>query len=266
LVDSGTSLIVLSSDIWDDLMQELQKHLDSCRITETDGSLMMCQCPKDFNRIPALVINLINEDEKEVPLCMAPEEYILRTIDPASGKPNCVPSVQRGDPKQPVPLIFGMTFMRAFYTNFDTERHRIGFARSILSPMPANALCTVHNQLEKIVWISTTAFVALGAAFAIYTCCCGDINACCGWPSTQVTKPCCTHYTMTPKDDIAQISTASRNEDVNIASANDPKAVTFVENKARKAAADRRSVESFETPADLKEGARRIEPRQSARK
>lgn len=191
LVDSGSSLIVLMPDVWDDLIKELGNHLLNCRIEDTDGSLAMCNCPEEFHKIPALVINVIDQDNKERPLCMAADEYILKSVDPVTGRSNCVPAIQRGNRHQPVPLIFGMTFMRAFYTNFDIKNHRIGFARSALSSMPAGADCTVHNKEERQFWIGTTAFVVLAVSFAIYLCCCGDINACCGWPSFEVTKPCC---------------------------------------------------------------------------
>lgn len=194
LVDSGSSLIVLMPDIWDDLIEELGKHLLDCRIEDTDGSVAMCSCPKDFDSIPSLVINLIDQDNLEHPLCMSAEEYMIRSIDSMTGKSTCVPAIQRGNRKQPVPLIFGMTFMRAFYTNFDLENHRIGFARSSLSALPAHADCTVHNKKERNLWLLTTAFVAVVVGFSLYLCLCGDVGACCGWPSCEATQPCCHSY------------------------------------------------------------------------
>lgn len=150
----------------------------------------MCNCPEEFDKIPSLVINLIDEDNLERPLCMSAEEYILKSVDPVTGNSTCVPAIQRGNRKQPVPLIFGMTFMRAFYTNFDLENHRIGFARSSLSVLPAHADCTVHNKKERQFWLVTMAFAGVAVGFAIYLCCCGDIGACCGVPSCEATKPC----------------------------------------------------------------------------
>jgi hypothetical protein len=190
LVDSGSSLIVLKPDIWDGLIQELSHHLLHCRIEDTDGSVAMCNCPKEFHKIPSLVINLIDQDDLERPLCMSAEEYILKSVDPVTGNSMCVPAIQRGNSRQPVPLIFGMTFMRAFYTTFDLENRRIGFARNALSALPAHADCTVHNKNERQFWLLTIAFVSVAISFAVYLCCCGDIGGCCGWPSCEATKPC----------------------------------------------------------------------------
>lgn len=190
LVDSGSSLIVLMPSIWDSLIQELGNHLLNCRISDTDGSVAMCNCPEDFNALPALVINIIDEDNLEHPLCMAADEYIIKSVDPVTGNSTCVPSIQRGNRKQPVPLIFGMTFMRAFYTTFDMKNNRIGFARSSLSSLPAHADCTVHNKSERQFWLAATGFVVLTLLFTIYLVCCGDIGACCGWPSCEASSPC----------------------------------------------------------------------------
>merc|ERR1719217_400633 len=107
---------------------------------------MMCDCPSDIAlaTVPSLVINIIDDKDSQFSLCMSPDEYILQSVDPLSGRSTCVPALQRGSERQPVPLIFGMTFMRSFYTNFDVENHRIGFARSNMSPMGPDARCSVH--------------------------------------------------------------------------------------------------------------------------
>lgn len=194
LVDSGSSLIVLMPDIWDSLIQELSKKLLNCRISDTDGSVAMCNCPEEFDSVPSLVINIIDKDNIEHPLCMAADEYIIKSVDPITGNSTCVPSIQRGNRKQPVPLIFGMTFMRAFYTTFDMENHRIGFARSSLSSLPAHADCTVHNKTEQEIWMATSTFVGVVLIFTVYLCCCGDIGACCGWPSCEASSPCYSTY------------------------------------------------------------------------
>lgn len=190
LVDSGSSLIVLMPDIWDSLIQELSNHLVNCRIYDTDGSVATCNCPEDFQSVPSLVINIIDSDDLEHPLCMAADEYIIRSVDPVTGNSTCVPSIQRGNSRQPVPLIFGMTFMRTFYTTFDLKNHKIGFARSSLSSLPGNMDCSVHNKQEGQFWLMTVAFVTAVLTFVTYLCCCGDVGGCCGWPSCEASKPC----------------------------------------------------------------------------
>jgi len=189
LIDSGSSLIVLQPDIYDFLMNELQWRLGSCRKLE-DQSIVMCDCPPahDLNGIPDLVINVVDEQNHAFPLCMAPDEYILQSVDPVSGKSTCVPALQRGSDRQPVPLIFGMTFMRAFYTNFDVKNHRIGFARSNMSPMPAGAQCSVRSQpfLSEAIWLASVTVALFSVGFACYvfilpeTCCGRPVNDLCG--------------------------------------------------------------------------------------
>jgi len=131
------------------------------------------------------VINVIDEQDRQFSLCMSPDEYILESMDPLDGRATCVPSLQRGSDSQPVPLIFGMTFMRSFYTNFDIANHRIGFARSSLSPLPALAKCSVDAQplVRRSIWLASVAVALFAVSFACYVV--FAPNGCCSC------MPCC---------------------------------------------------------------------------
>jgi len=171
LIDSGSSLIVLSPSIYDHLLGELKWRFTNCRELK-EQQILTCDCPpaNDLSRIPSLVINVIDDQDKQFSLCMSPDEYILESMDPLNGRATCVPALQRGSSSQPVPLIFGMTFMRSFYTNFDIRNHRIGFARSDMSPLPPMAKCSVDAQplLRRAIWV-VSVFVALfSVLFACY--------------------------------------------------------------------------------------------------
>merc|ERR1712176_1702960 len=98
----------------------------------------------------------------------------------------CVPSLQKGSEGQPVPIIFGMTFMRSFYTNFDVENHRIGFARSVLSPLPANSRCSAHSAplLRRAAWMTSVLFGVISVAFSCYVVMLP--KGCCGGPAATV--------------------------------------------------------------------------------
>jgi len=193
LIDSGSSLIVLAPDIYDHLLAELKWRFRNCRELP-EQQIISCDCPpgNDLSRIPTLVINLIDSEDRQFSLCMSPDEYILESVDPLTGRATCVPSLQRGSDKQPVPLIFGMTFMRSFYTNFDIGNHRIGFARSSLSPLPALAKCSVDDRplVRRGIWL-TSVFVALFAVlFACYVVltpngCCSCLPCCKGRSGAQ---------------------------------------------------------------------------------
>merc|ERR1712061_544801 len=114
-------------------------------------------------------MGIIDGDDHQFELCMSPNEFVLESMDYSSGS-NCAPSLQRGSDSQPVPIIFGMTFMRSFYTNFDVENHRIGFARSILSPLSANSKCSAHSApfMRRCIWIASVLFAVISIVFSCY--------------------------------------------------------------------------------------------------
>mmetsp|Transcript_38556 Transcript_38556/g.110721 ORF Transcript_38556/g.110721 Transcript_38556/m.110721 type:complete len:499 (-) Transcript_38556:98-1594(-) len=187
LIDSGSSLIVLAPDIYEHLMSELRWRFTNCHELK-EQQIITCDCPpaNDLSRIPSLVINIIDEQDQQFSLCMSPDEYILESMDPLDGRSTCVPALQKGSDSQPVPLIFGMTFMRSFYTNFDSANKRIGFARSNLSPLPAGAKCTVDAQplLRRAIWMASVVVALVSVIFSCYVlfmpkgccnwmCCCG---------------------------------------------------------------------------------------------
>merc|ERR1740121_1854403 len=171
LIDSGSSLIVLAPDIYDRLLGELKWRFTNCKELKQQ-QIITCDCPpaNDLSRIPTLVINIIDAHDKQFALCMSPDEYILESKDSVDGGSACVPALQRGSSTQPVPLILGMTFMRSFYTNFDIAEHRIGFARSNISPLPALAKCTIDSQplLRRAIWLASVFVAFSSVVFACY--------------------------------------------------------------------------------------------------
>merc|ERR1712061_185544 len=114
-------------------------------------------------------MGIIDGDDHQFELCMSPNEFVLESMDYSSGS-NCAPSLQRGTDGQPVPIIFGMTFMRSFYTNFDIKNHRIGFARSNMSPLPALVKCIVDAQplLRRAIWVVSVLVAFFSVFFSCY--------------------------------------------------------------------------------------------------
>ncbi|CAK9024057.1 unnamed protein product [Durusdinium trenchii] len=112
LIDSGSSLLVIEPTVYDRLISELRWRFTNCH-SLPEQQILSCDCPpaNDLSRIPQLVINVIDEHvrDKQFSLCMSPDEFILESVDPLTGRTSCVPSIQRGSDSQPVPLIFGMT-------------------------------------------------------------------------------------------------------------------------------------------------------------
>lgn len=171
LIDSGSSLLVIEPGVYDRLISELRWRFTNCH-SLPEQQILSCDCPpaNDLSRIPQLVINIIDEHDKQFSLCMSPDEFILESVDPITGRTSCVPSIQRGSASQPVPLIFGMTFMRAFYTTFDFKHGRIGFARSNLSPLPGLAQCSADAQplLRRSIWVLSLLVAVASVCFACY--------------------------------------------------------------------------------------------------
>lgn len=171
LIDSGTSLIVLSAGIYDLLIHELSWRMTGCRQLP-DKQITACDCPpaNDLSRMPSLSIMIVGEEGDEYPLCLSPDEYILESLSADYGESTCVPAFQRGDVFSPYPLILGMTFLRSFYTNFDMGAGRIGFARSNMSPLPAGATCDVDEfkVLRRATWLVAVFSSFVSAFFAAY--------------------------------------------------------------------------------------------------
>jgi len=171
LIDSGSSLIVLAPNIYDHLLEDLKWRFTGCHELK-EQQILTCDCPpaNDLSRVPTLVINIVDSEDKQFSLCMSPDEYILESMDSTNGRSTCVPALQRGSETQPVPLIFGMTFMRSFYTNFDIENHRIGFARSNMSPLGADSKCSIDAQpfLRRTIWVVSIVMAILSAIFACH--------------------------------------------------------------------------------------------------
>ncbi|CAK0850825.1 unnamed protein product [Prorocentrum cordatum] len=180
LVDSGSSLIVLDPEISTALCggacagkggAERSFVLGGVRGLVGIYTLGRGEVKVSRDLGSRLVINVISEDNEQFSLCMKPEEYTIDSVDFLDpSKSTCVPSLQRGSPGQPVPIIFGMTFMRAFYTTFDIENHRIGFARSNLSPLPALAKCTIDSQpvIRRSLWLASMVAALFSVTFACY--------------------------------------------------------------------------------------------------
>jgi len=167
LVDSGTSLMVLPSELYDSLMAELLWRLSGC-VHDAKQDVVRCDCPpaNDLSRMPWLVITFIGDDDEDFSVCMASEEFILESPDPERpGGAQCIPAFSRGGVTETQRMILGMTFMRSFYTNFDIDSMRVGFARSAESPLPGLSMCNPHR---KSIWCASVAVMLASVAFVCY--------------------------------------------------------------------------------------------------
>ena len=152
IIDSGTSMLQLQPDVYASVMAQLPAMAEDTHA---------CFTTKQVQALPDVTINL-----RGVQLSIPPTTY----TQPAPGRPNCRTVYIReaptnGDPTQGAPPnILGQVVMEAYYTVFDQENRRIGFA-----PI---AGCGTTNPTAHIVGLPN----------------CGEPGSNCGNPSSWFDK------------------------------------------------------------------------------
>uniref|UniRef100_A0A7S4GQ96 Peptidase A1 domain-containing protein n=1 Tax=Oxyrrhis marina TaxID=2969 RepID=A0A7S4GQ96_OXYMA len=178
MIDSGTSYIVLRGDLYDRVAKILLEYLPDCREV-FDGDGLECGCPSGTGyeisdtvagaaMLPSFHVDVFQENDDVFSLCLEPKEYLLPTL--RHGRPTCIPTFSRGSEKQPVPIVLGMAFLRAYFTVFDVAHQRIGFARSVASPGAPGAKCRVesHPLMYRVEWWCSVSLAAASIFFAFY--------------------------------------------------------------------------------------------------
>lgn len=130
IVDSGTTLIVLSKSSFKKLADHFKKNY--CHVHGLCGSdswFKPAHCanlPDDQRKqLPTIVIPL----ENNVNLELTPNEYMINYA--SKGKDFwCVGLMSLDSMSGGIDVILGNTVMKKYVTTFDREKHRIGFAKS----------------------------------------------------------------------------------------------------------------------------------------
>merc|ERR1719235_2514625 len=104
-------MIVLRPDIFSTITTEIKKHLRGCH---EDGSRFVCPCPASpeaFESLPTLAFTFLKDDllGNLFSLCMTPTEWLVKQ-EGILGISSCVTIFEKGDLKQPTPIILGMVF------------------------------------------------------------------------------------------------------------------------------------------------------------
>uniref|UniRef100_A0A8C9GXM8 Peptidase A1 domain-containing protein n=1 Tax=Piliocolobus tephrosceles TaxID=591936 RepID=A0A8C9GXM8_9PRIM len=115
-IDTGSSLITGPSSIVQPLIEKLNFN-NNC---------------SNKNSLPTISIVLKNVEGKNVKLTFAPDDYILEEYDEETGLTQCVLGIMSLDvpsPRGPI-FIFGIVFIRKYYTIFDNDHKIVGFVEA----------------------------------------------------------------------------------------------------------------------------------------
>jgi len=141
LIDSGSSLIIVPSSDFGALSDALQYQLNYYCFIDSVSGLLKCECPDgDVNNFPPLNLTFDNYSFSLPPAYYVSQEQNVCTVL-IDGAPNITM------------WVLGNVFMRYYYTLFDGDNQRIGFA--LASPMGYS-----HIKFYEIFLLSA-AFVVL---------------------------------------------------------------------------------------------------------
>ena len=147
IVDSGTSLLIVPSNQYAHILQQICLKQNCANL----GFLSGIYCPNGSSGFPDLIF-LIDGHEFTIPSTLYLKEMGT----------TCVIMI---DEMQGMELwILGMVFMRGYYTVFDMEKPQIGFARSI------NVLVESSSIGEVLLWVAVVGgiLILMGIIYLIW--------------------------------------------------------------------------------------------------
>lgn len=134
IIDSGTTLVVVSKDTFKHLLHHLQTnycHIPGlCHKEKTWFKPSACVIMSDdiLELLPTLKFHL--GEHKEYTLELRATDYMLRLEKPGHRDYRCVGIMSMGRMQNGTDIIFGNTMMTRYVTHFDRENKRIGFAEA----------------------------------------------------------------------------------------------------------------------------------------
>ena len=141
-IDSSSPLMYISSEAYE-LVREVTCRLVKC---DRESSEIAFECQEDIETIlPEMTFRM---GEQDFPL--SPKHYI--------GRLDQLCYLQLASTTRDVDIL-GYPFMRAYYTLFDVEKYRIGFARSINNPLSSSWYIWLGVGLGLLVLVGVVVWV-----------------------------------------------------------------------------------------------------------
>ncbi|KAJ3078268.1 hypothetical protein HK100_010778, partial [Physocladia obscura] len=117
IADTGTSYLILPQDVLNSILTILGATFDND--PEVQAIVLPCN-----NTLPPIVLSF-NGTDFSIPT----EFYTIFAGTTTAGQNICVPGL--GAASESIPLIFGDTFLRAYYSFYDKKNLRVGFAQAV---------------------------------------------------------------------------------------------------------------------------------------
>jgi hypothetical protein len=135
LIDSGSSIMVIPQSDFEQLSSAFQNQFNHYCFVDSATKLLKCECPNgNINNFPTLNFTFENYS-----FTLPPSFYIDQDQNVCSILIDSAPNITM--------WVLGNVFMRYYYTVFDAEEKRIGFAL-------ANPVKLPHVKITEIIFVS----------------------------------------------------------------------------------------------------------------
>lgn len=151
IVDSGTTLVVVSATTFVTLLKHIIKYYCEvpglCKTSKPWFRPAACVALSEdiINKLPTLVFHLGSENEFDLEL--RPQDYMLR-FKKNNRDYRCVGIMAMKELQPGTDIIFGNTVMQRYVTHYDRQNKRLGFAEAIPG-CGGTTRCASYSQCEE---------------------------------------------------------------------------------------------------------------------
>lgn len=164
ILDSGTTLVVISQDVFQLLLNHLTKYYCNvpglCKTAKPWFMPSACVglSEEEVNRLPNITFHLgsTKTEEESFALNLSPQDYMLR-YKKSHREYRCVGIMAMKELQAGTDIIFGNTIMQRYVTHYDRRNKRLGFAEMTTS-CGKSTKCSAYTQCEECASASGCSF------------------------------------------------------------------------------------------------------------